>query len=327
MKKIIYTFVFICVVCSLSVVLWLNYPILKSNQSSIRFRILVDSSINKAVRQIVSSGVPLNQFLFVMLVRISARNLDIKSGNYILQPGVTPLGLLRQLLCGDNLTTEVLTIIEGWNFHQMRHAIAKHQGLKHDTILLSDQALLSKITTTYKSPEGLFFPSTYIFFTGVSDLQIYRQAFDLMQKKLHIEWNKRDPTVPYTSFYDALIMASIIEKETGRNDERSLVAGVFINRLKIGMPLQTDPTIIYGMGKNYRGDIQKRDLLTDTPYNTYTRKGMPPTPIALPGIASLIAALNPNKTQALYFVSRGDGTSYFSKNLTDHNRAVHRYQK
>jgi UPF0755 protein len=173
----------------------------------------------------------------------------------------------------------------------------------------------------------LFFPDTYLFAKGVSDLQIYKQAHAVLLKRLNESWTKRDPSLPYKTPYEALIMASIVEKETGQKSERDMIAGVFINRLKRGMLLQTDPTVIYGMGEQYKGQIRKRNLQTDTPYNTYTRAGLPPTPIALPGAAALAAALNPAKTESLYFVSRGDGTSHFSGNLDDHNRAVNKYQR
>jgi UPF0755 protein len=209
----------------------------------------------------------------------------------------------------------------------MRQAIAEHTGLKHDTAAMSEQDLLAKIAPDYKSPEGLFFPDTYLFAKGASDLQVYRQAHALLMKRLNDAWAKRDPALPYTTPYEALTMASIVEKETGQKSERDMIAGVFVNRLKRGMLLQTDPTVIYGMGEQYQGNIRKRDLQTDTPYNTYTRAGLPPTPIALPGAEALTAAFNPAKTDALYFVSRGNGSSQFSSNLSDHNNAVNKYQR
>jgi UPF0755 protein len=186
---------------------------------------------------------------------------------------------------------------------------------------------MARISPDFKLPEGLFFPDTYLFAKGSSDLQIYRQAHTMLLNHLAAAWEKRDPSLPYANPYQALIMASIVEKETGQKSERAMIAGVFVNRLKAGMLLQTDPTVIYGMGDKYEGKIRKRDLETDTPYNTYTRSGLPPTPIALPGVQSLTAALAPARTDALYFVSRGDGTSKFSGNLTDHNRAVNQYQR
>ena len=192
---------------------------------------------------------------------------------------------------------------------------------------MSDSELLGHITTDYTLPEGLFFPDTYQFGKGISDLKIYRQAHAAMLKHLSDAWEKRDPSVPYKTPYEALTMASIIEKETGQKADREMIAGVFVNRLKAGMLLQTDPSVIYGMGEKYQGTIHKRDLETDTPFNTYTRSGLPPSPIALPGSAALHAALNPAKTDSLYFVARGDGSSEFSTSLPEHNRAVEKYQR
>jgi UPF0755 protein len=222
---------------------------------------------------------------------------------------------------------ESITIVEGWTFRQMRAAIQGHPRLRHDTVKLSDEELMKKISSEYTKPEGLFFPDTYLFAKGSSELAIYKQAHQAMLNHLKAAWESRDPSLPYKTPYEALTMASIIEKETGQKSERSMIAGVFVNRLRTGMMLQTDPAVIYGMGERFVGDIRKKDLLTDTPYNTYTRAGLPPTPIALPGIQSLSAALAPAKTQALYFVARGDGTSQFSDNLNDHNRAVNQYQR
>lgn len=305
---------------------WLNYPILEMNRHPIKFIIITNSSINSVAQQIIAANIQLNHFLFILLTYISGNSKYIHSGKYELKAGTTPLCLLKQLVHGQS-SREILTIIEGWNFCQMRQAIAKHTGLKHDTVFLSDYELLKKITNKYITPEGLFFPDTYLFYKGTSDLKIYRQAFLLMQKYLAKAWYKHDVSLPYKSLYDVLIMASIIEKETGQKNERKLIAGVFINRLKSGMFLQTDPAIIYGKSKCYKNEIRKSDLLTDTPYNTYIRKGMPPTPIALPSAASLFAAVNPIKTKALYFVARGDGTSHFSNNLNEHNLAVNKYQR
>ena len=209
----------------------------------------------------------------------------------------------------------------------MRQAVAAHKGLKHDTIAMSDTELMALVSPEFKAPEGLFFPDTYLFAKGSSELAIFRQAHTMLIAKLSEAWEKRDPNLPYKNPYEALTMASIVEKETGQKSERNMIAAVFVNRLRIGMMLQTDPTVIYGMGARYDGKIRKKDLETDTPYNTYTRAGLPPTPIALPGVQSLTAALAPAKTGALYFVSRGNGTSQFSDNLTDHNRAVNQYQR
>lgn len=305
---------------------WAHQPIVGAQQKPIEFSIASGSGGRALAQQIADAGVPLNPTLFTVLSRLSGKSAKMKAGQYELKPGTTPLRLIDQLVRGE-FAQESLVIIEGWTFKQMREAIAAHPALKRDTVSLSEQELLAKVTTDYKKAEGLFFPDTYRFAKGSSELQIYKQAHAAMMKRLNDAWARRDLSLPYKSPYEALIMASIVEKETGQKSERGMIAGVFVNRLKRGMLLQTDPTVIYGMGDRFKGNIRKRDLETDTPYNTYTRGGLPPTPIALPGAAALEAALNPAKTDALYFVSRGNGTSEFSNNLTDHNRAVNKYQR
>lgn len=210
----------------------------------------------------------------------------------------------------------------------MRQELDADPALKHDSAGMNDAQLMSAIGAPEASignGEGLFFPDTYLFDKNTSDLDVYRRAYRLMRTRLDEAWVARSPDLPYKTPYDALIMASIIEKETGKKSDRAMVAAVFANRLRVGMPLQTDPTVIYGMGESYNGHIRKKDLQTDTPYNTYTRMGLPPTPISLPGVASLQAAMNPAQTSALYFVSRGDGSSIFSDTLGDHNKAVDKY--
>jgi UPF0755 protein len=324
-KKLFVTGVIIAVAAGGAFTYWAKQPI-TTEDPPIDFTVLPGASVGVAAQQIVAAGVPVNPFLFSMLARVTGKSSKIKAGSYELKPNTTPRRLIEQLVRGE-FAQESLTIIEGWTFRQMRQAVAGNKGLKHDTLDLSDKDLMTKISPDFKLPEGLFFPDTYLFAKGSSDLQIYRQAHTMLLNHLAAAWEKRDPSLPYANPYQALIMASIVEKETGQKSERAMIAGVFVNRLKAGMLLQTDPTVIYGMGDKYEGKIRKRDLETDTPYNTYTRGGLPPTPIALPGVQSLAAALAPAKTDALYFVSRGDGTSKFSGNLTDHNRAVNQYQR
>jgi UPF0755 protein len=305
---------------------WAHQPIIAAGQKPIEFAIKSGSSVKSSAEQIASAGVPVNPDLLGVLARLTGKSARLKAGNYELKPGTTPLALVDQLVRGE-FAQEALAVIEGWSFRQMREAIAKHPALKHDTAALTDKELLAKISTDYKHPEGLFAPDTYLFAKGASDLQIYKQAHALMLKRLEEEWTRRDPSVPYKTPYDALIMASIVEKETGQKSERDMIAGVFVNRLRVGMLLQTDPTVIYGIGEKFDGNIRRRDLETDTPYNTYKRAGLPPTPISLPGAEAIAAAMKPAKTDALYFVSRGNGTSVFSNNLADHNRAVNKYQR
>jgi UPF0755 protein len=324
-KKLIITGTIVSVAAVAGFAYWSKQPI-TNQESVIPFTVLPGSGVGLASQQIAAAGVPVNPFLFSLLARVTQKASRIKAGSYELKPGTSPRRLIDQLVRGE-FAQESLTIIEGWTFKQMRQAIAGNKGLKHDTAELSDKDLMAKISPDYKAPEGLFFPDTYLFAKGSSDMNIYKQAHAMLMTHLNTAWAKRDPSLPYATPYQALVMASIVEKETGQKSERAMIAGVFVNRLKLGMLLQTDPTVIYGMGDKYEGKIRKKDLETDTPYNTYTRTGLPPTPIALPGVQSLEAALGPAKTEALYFVSRGDGTSKFSGNLTDHNRAVNQFQR
>jgi UPF0755 protein len=219
-------------------------------------------------------------------------------------------------------------LIEGWTFRQFRAELAKADALKPTTAALTDVALMAAIgAPAGQSPEGRFHPDTYAYSKGSSDLAVLKRAYHAMQKRLDAAWQERAGNSPLRTPDDALVLASIVEKETGVGADRGRVAGVFANRLRIGMPLQTDPTVIYGLGESFDGNLRKRDLLADTPYNTYTRGGLPPTPISMPGKASLLAAVHPEPTKALYFVARGDGSSAFSETLADHNRAVNQFQR
>lgn len=226
---------------------WSHVPIIGPDSQPIEFEVKAGSGVRGSTQQIAAAGVPVNPTLLALLARLTGKSSRLKAGNYELKPGTTPLALINQLVRGE-FAQESLAIIEGWTFKQMRQAIAAHPALKHDTANLSDKELLEKITTEYTRPEGLFAPDTYLFAKGVSDLQIYKQAHALMLKRLNDEWARRNPDLPYKNPYEALIMASIVEKETGQKAERDLVAAVFVNRLKKGMLLQTDPTVIYGMG-------------------------------------------------------------------------------
>jgi UPF0755 protein len=218
-------------------------------------------------------------------------------------------------------------LIEGWTFRQFRAELARADALKPTTEAMSDAELMAAIGAPGQAPEGRFFPDTYAYSKGASDLAVLKRAHRAMEQRLEAAWTQRAPNLPLGSAGEALILASIVEKETGTEADRGKVAGVFANRLRIGMPLQTDPTVIYGLGAGFDGNLRKRDLLADGPYNTYTRNGLPPTPIAMPGEAALRAAVQPESTRALYFVARGDGSSQFSETLDQHNRAVNRYQR
>lgn len=324
-RKLLVTGVIVSVAAVSGFSWWAKSP-LTTEGPVVEFTINPGSGVGAAAQQMAKAGVPVNPQLFNILARVTGQAGKIKAGSYELKPDTSPRRLLTQLVRGE-FAQESITIVEGWTFRQMRAAVQAHQRLRHDTVKLSDEELMKKISTEYTKPEGLFFPDTYLFAKGSSELAIYKQAHQAMLNHLKAAWETRDPSLPYKNPYEALTMASIIEKETGQKSERTMIAGVFVNRLRTGMMLQTDPAVIYGMGERFAGDIRKKDLQLDTPYNTYTRTGLPPTPIALPGIQSLSAALAPAKTQALYFVARGDGTSQFSDNLNDHNRAVNQYQR
>lgn len=322
-KKLLFSLMLVGGLAAAGLGYWAKQPIFDAGQPR-PFTINVGSTLGSSVQQIADARVGINPELLGLLARVTGKANKLKAGSYELKPGTTPLRLLTQLVRGE-FAQESLTVIEGWTFRQMRQAVAAQTSLKHDTVALSDAELLGKIAPDYSLPEGLFFPDTYLFAKGSSDLQVYKQAHGLLIKRLNQAWEGRDPSLPYKTPYEALIMASIVEKETGHRADRGTIAGVFVNRLKIGMLLQTDPTVIYGMGEQYQGTIRKSDLTTDTPYNTYTRSGLPPTPIALPGAESIAAAMHPAQTDALYFVAKGDGSSHFSNNLNEHNQAVNQY--
>lgn len=261
--------------------------------------------------------------------RVLAEQLGVAdklhAGEYALGPGITARELLEDMAAGRVLQRRV-TLVDGWTFQQARAALAQAPKLTQTGATLSVDALMTKIGAPGENPEGRFMPDTYDYVRGMSDLDVLQRAHAAMQKYLDAQWSKRDPTIPLQTPYQALILASIVEKETARPQERPQIAGVFERRLKIGMKLETDPSVIYGMGANYRGNIRKRDLITDTPYNTYTRGGLPPTPIALPGRAAIDAVLHPVPGDALYFVARGDGTHVFAATLAEHNHNVALYQ-
>lgn len=305
---------------------WAMHP-LALRSAAIDVTIAPRSTVRGVAAQLKSGGVPIDPQPFVLMTRLLGLQTRLKSGNYEFRTGVTPYDVLQKLALGD-VNESVVTIVEGWTFKRMRSELDASPALRHDTAGMNDAELLAAVgaaDSPAASPEGLFFPDTYLFDKGTSDLNIYRRAYRLMQQRLTAAWADRAPGLPYRTPYEALTVASLIEKETGKASDRPLVSAVFANRLRIGMPLQTDPAVIYGLGDTYDGHLRKRDLQQDTPYNTYTRRGLPPTPIALPGIASLQAALNPAPTSALYFVSRGDGSSFFSDTLGAHNRAVDKY--
>ena len=295
-------------------------------QSPVTLELRPGSSLKTVAAQLAAAGVLDQPDLFVLMARLRGDSAKLKAGNYEFARPLTPLGLLQRMTRGD-VTLVAIKFIEGWTFKQMRQALQEHSKIRVETAGLGETELLQKLGIAQSAAEGWFFPDTYYFSEGTNDLTLLRRAHQLMLRHLDQEWGRRAQDLPLKSPEEALILASIVEKETGRPEERRLVAAVFINRLRIGMRLQTDPTVIYGMGEAYAGNIRKSDLTTDTPYNTYTRAGLPPTPIAMPGLESLRATLNPAPSDALYFVSRGDGTSKFSRTLAEHERAVTQYQR
>ena len=271
----------------------------------------------------LSTASPLYWRLLAEQMRVAGK---LHAGEYALAPGITPRQLLVNMATGKVLQHD-FTIVDGWTFAELRQALARADKLKHDSAGLDDATIMQRIGAPGEAPEGRFLPETYAYVKGDSDLDILRRAHAAMDKTLAALWPGRDKGLPLATPYDALILASIVEKETGRADERARIAGVFVRRLEDHMLLQTDPSVIYGMGASYTGRIHKSDLTTDTPYNTYTRPGLPPTPIALPGEPALLAALHPAPGKSLYFVARGDGRHVFADTLEQHNRNVDCYQR
>jgi len=292
----------------------------------VQFSLKQGSGLRSAARQLQASGVLESAWRFEILARVLGTENRIQAGNYEVTDRITPYALLQKITSGDH-RQDKLTIVEGWTFVQLRQALDAHPALRHDLRGLSDSDVAQRIAIAQTVPEGLFFPDTYFFASGTSDQAVLQRANRMMAAHLNELWPSRAEGLPLENPYQALILASIIEKETGQASERTMIAAVFINRLRLGMRLQTDPTVIYGLGADFDGDLRKRDLLADTPYNTYTRTGLPPTPIAMPGLAALNAALHPAPVKVLYFVARGDGSSKFSDSLAEHERAVTKYQR
>ena len=306
--------------------LWWVYKPLRLPSSTVDLSI-EPGTLPRAVAQAVAkAGVNVQPEILYLWFRISGQDRQIKAGSYELEPGLTPHGLLAKLTRGEEALRAV-TLVEGWNFRQVRAALQKEDQLKPDTRGLSDDAVMAMVGLAGTHPEGRFYPDTYTYAKGSSDVAVLRRALRAMDRQLAAAWQKRAPTAVVATPEQALILASIVEKETGKAADRTQVSAVFNNRLRVKMPLQTDPTVIYGMGASFDGNLRKKDLQTDTPWNTYTRPGLPPTPISMPGKSSLLAALQPADSKAMYFVARGDGSSQFSATLDEHNRAVNKFQR
>ncbi|MCW5235586.1 endolytic transglycosylase MltG [Verminephrobacter eiseniae] len=304
---------------------WLHQPLWTGAQA-LELAIEPGATSRAVAREVVAAGARTDARLLYAWFRFSGQGRAIKAGNYEIPPGTTPIALLQKLVRGEE-ALRALTLVEGWNWRQLRQALARQEQLRPDSAALDDGALMAQIGRPGVAPEGRFFPDTYTYAKGSSDLALLRRALHAMDRQLQAAWAMRAADTPLQSAEQALILASIVEKETGRASDRSQIAGVFANRLRAGMLLQTDPTVIYGLGEKFDGNLRRRDLQTDTPWNTYTRAGLPPTPIAMPGKAALLAAVRPEATRALYFVAKGDGGSHFSASLQEHNRAVNRYQR
>lgn len=304
---------------------WLNQR-LSLNADTVDLSVEPGTSVRDVAQAISDAGVAVNPSLLYWWFRLSGEAREIKAGSFEIGRDATPRSLLRKLVRGEEALRTV-TLVEGWNFSQVRAALLKAEQLTPESKGLPDYLIMKVLGKPGVHPEGRFFPDTYSYAKGSSDLALLQRAMRAMDKRLAAAWRQRQPDTPLTTPEQALILASIVEKETGRASDRAMIAAVFSNRLRIGMLLQTDPTVIYGMGAAFDGNLRRRDLQTDTPWNTYVHVGLPPTPIAMPGKSALLAAVQPAASQALYFVARGDGTSEFSASLEEHNRAVNKYQR
>lgn len=326
MRFVKYTFLaFIFLVMTLFLALagkiyyWIDEPV-KMTQETTLIRFPKGSSIAKLTEEMMRQGVDVTPDLFTWYLSWKGFDKQLKAGAYELVRGDTPRQIIQKLIRGE-VAKRKFTLVEGWTLKQLLGAIAQEPDIQATDL----NTLKQHLNIPYESAEGLFFPETYLFMPGDQDIQVLRQAYERSQKILQEKWQNRDPQLPLKTPYEALILASIIEKESSLGSDRQRIAGVFINRLRKNMLLQTDPTVIYGMGDRYQGKIRKRDLQTDTPWNTYTRRGLPPTPIAMPSLASLEAVLHPEVHSFLYFVAKGDGTSVFASNLKEHQQNVRKY--
>ena len=299
-------------------------PLNVGNQP-LSYTVVPGANLRDVARDLGGRGIVSRPTYLVWWARLQGKAHTIKAGEYTLSPGMTAMQLLDNMAAGK-MAQYSLTLVEGWTFKQMMAAINAHPALTHTLTGLTGDQVMTRLGWPDQHPEGRFYPDTYSFSRGLSDVVFLQRAYRMMEQRLAKEWPQRDVSVPYKTPYEALIMASIVERETVVAAERPQIAGVFVRRLKIGMALATDPTVIYGVGDSFDGNLRKRDLQTDTPYNTYLRRGLPPTPIAMPGGDAIHAALHPAPGKTLYFVARGNGTHHFSETLQEHNNAVRKYQ-
>ena len=299
---------------------------LNISEENASFEIDSGKNLEQITDQLIEMRVLKDSVRFKFFSYLFGKTESLKKGHYQIGKSITPYELLQILANGREMLFSI-KFIEGTTFDDLILELKNNEYIKHEITSYTQDNILNLISADEKSAEGIFFPDTYYFYKNTSDIEILRNSYKVMKEKSNYLWDKRDSDLPYKNIYEALIMASIIEKEVGVKDEAPLVAGVFVNRLNINMPLQSDPTVIYGMRHRYDGNIRKTDLVEINSYNTYTQRGLPPTPIATPSLSSIIAALNPTKTDALYFVAKGDRTHQFSATLKEHNRAVREYQR
>jgi len=304
---------------------WVLRPLPMATQT-VDLSVSSGSTPRTVANQIAESGIDVSPTLMYYLFRFSGQSRLIRAGSYEIANTTNAWDLLQKLVRGEE-NLKAITLVEGWTLRQWRQALAKAEFLKHDTQGDTDEELMRRLGRPEMPAEGRFFPDTYMVGKGSSDVAVLRRALNAMDSQLAKAWAQRDMGLPLQNPQEALVLASIVEKETGKPSDRAMIASVFHNRLRINMPLQTDPTVIYGIGADFDGNLRRADLKTDHPWNTYVYKGLPPTPIAMPGNAALMATLQPATSKALYFVARGDGSSEFSENLDQHNNAVNRYQR
>jgi len=310
---------------AITVAWWVMRPVVLTS-STVDITVAPQTPVREIAQMVTDSGVGVHPVLLYAFFRLSGQSRKLRAGSYEMVQGENLLDLLRKLSRGEE-NLKAVALIDGWTFQQFRAALAKAPSLEHDSQGISDAELMTRLGKTGVVPEGRFFPDTYTYAKGASELKVLQRALHAMDKQLAHAWSQRDLGIAVQTPEEALVLASIVEKETGKENDRTMISSVFHNRLRIGMPLQTDPTVIYGMGDAFDGNLRRADLRTDHPWNTYTRKGLPPTPISMPGRNALQATLHPASSKALYFVSRGDGSSVFSDTLEAHNAAVNRYQR
>jgi UPF0755 protein len=317
-------------VCALAGWLWAGYrhAVLAPavSDKAVTIDVAKGDSLRRIADKLIAQNVGIDPLWFRFIAYRQKAAAKLKAGEYELAPGLSAPQIIMQLVQGKTKQYPI-TLPEGWTFKQILQALQSREKIAHSLQQLNDRDVLAKLQITESHPEGLFFPDTYYYEKNTNDVSVLQRAYRKMQDVLRQEWTQREPGLPLQNPYEALILASIIEKETAVADERPRIAGVFTRRLQQGMLLQTDPTVIYGMGEHYQGDIKSRDLKTATPYNTYVVQGLPPTPIAIPGRGAIHAALHPGKDDSLYFVARGDGTHVFSATLEEHRRAVDAFQR